>query len=109
MSELSQIQEMLAVKDAQLKSMQTEANLLEVEVQKASERLNSISELIENYAVTVLLVEWWMHTQNQTVSLLSIFSNHDFSYATQVPKTLIWYKIPKWLNNCTKWQKVYHI
>jgi predicted nucleic acid-binding Zn-ribbon protein len=58
MSELSQIQEMLAVKDAQLKSMQTEANLLEVEVQKASERLNSISELIENYAVTVLLVEW---------------------------------------------------
>jgi hypothetical protein len=57
MSDLSHIQEMLAVKEAQLKNMETEAILVEMEVHKASERLGSISEIIKKYQVTVLSLE----------------------------------------------------
>jgi len=55
MSELSHIQEMLAAKEAQMKKMETEAALMEEEVQKASLKRGRVSELIENYTVSVLL------------------------------------------------------
>jgi predicted nucleic acid-binding Zn-ribbon protein len=55
MSQLSQIQEMLAARETQVKRMENEANLMEMEVQKASEKLDSISEVIENYTVTRVL------------------------------------------------------
>jgi predicted nucleic acid-binding Zn-ribbon protein len=55
MSELSHTQEMLAAREAQMKRMENEAHLLEMEVQKASQKLDSISEVIENYMVTMLL------------------------------------------------------
>lgn len=53
MSELSQIQEMLVAKEAQVKKMETEAALMEGEVQKASLKRGRASELIENYKVSV--------------------------------------------------------
>jgi hypothetical protein len=55
MSELSQIQEMLVAKEAQVKKMETEAALMEGEVQRASLKRGRVSELIENYTVSVLL------------------------------------------------------
>jgi hypothetical protein len=55
MSELSQIQEMLVAKGAQVKKMETEAALMEGEVQKASLKRGRVSELSENYTVSVLL------------------------------------------------------
>jgi hypothetical protein len=55
-SELSQIQEILTAKEAQAKSMETEAALVDVEVQKASLKMERVSQLIENYIVNVLLV-----------------------------------------------------
>lgn len=55
MSKLSQIQEMLAAKESQVKKMETEAALMEGEVQKASLKRGRASELIENYTVSVLL------------------------------------------------------
>lgn len=55
MSELSQIQEMLVAKEAQVKKMETEAALMEGEVQKASLKRGRVSQLIENYTVSVLL------------------------------------------------------
>lgn len=55
MSELSQIQDILVAKEAQLKKMETEAALMEGEVQKASLKRERASELIENYTVSVLL------------------------------------------------------
>jgi predicted nucleic acid-binding Zn-ribbon protein len=55
MSELSHMQEMLAAREAQVKRMENVAHLLEVEVQRASQKLDSISEVIENYTVTMLL------------------------------------------------------
>ena len=55
MSELSQIQEILVAKEAQVKKMETEAALVEGEVQKASLKMGRVSELIENYTVSVIL------------------------------------------------------
>jgi hypothetical protein len=55
MSELSHMQEMLAAREAQVKRMGNAADLMETEVQKATQRLQSISEVIENYMVTMLL------------------------------------------------------
>jgi len=55
MSILSQIQEMLVAKEAQVKKMETEAAIMEGEVQKASLKRGRVSELIENYTVSVLL------------------------------------------------------
>jgi hypothetical protein len=55
MSELSHMQEMLAAREAQVKRMENKAGLMETEVQKATQKLNSISEVIENYMVTMLL------------------------------------------------------
>jgi hypothetical protein len=63
MSELSQIQDILATKEAQVKSMETEAAVVQVEVQKASLKVESVSELIENYTVSVLLVRCCKHTK----------------------------------------------
>lgn len=55
MSELSHMQEMLGAREAQVKRMEYEADLMETEVQKATQKRNSISEVIENYMVTMLL------------------------------------------------------
>jgi predicted nucleic acid-binding Zn-ribbon protein len=63
MSELSQIQEILVAKKAQVKSMETEAALMEVEVQKASLKMESVSELIENYTVSVISQMLNKHTE----------------------------------------------
>jgi len=71
MSELSQIQEMLVAKEAQVKKMEIEAALVEEEVQKASLKRGRVSELIENYTVSVLLdVE---HTPKMKLVFLSTF------------------------------------
>ena len=55
MSELAQMQEMQVAKEAQVKKMETEAAVMEGEVQKASLKRERVSELIENYTVSVLL------------------------------------------------------
>jgi hypothetical protein len=57
MSELSQIQKILAMKEAKVKSMETKAGLVEAEVQRASRMLKSMSELTKNYTVTVSLIK----------------------------------------------------
>ncbi|XP_033608356.1 coiled-coil domain-containing protein 113-like isoform X2 [Cryptotermes secundus] len=49
MSELSHMQEMVAAREAQVKRMENEADLTEMEVQKATQKLDSISEVTENY------------------------------------------------------------
>jgi predicted nucleic acid-binding Zn-ribbon protein len=55
MSELSHMQEILSAREAQVKRMEKETDLMETEVQKATQKLDSISEVIENYMVTMLL------------------------------------------------------
>jgi septal ring factor EnvC (AmiA/AmiB activator) len=56
MSKLSQMQDMLATRETHVKRLENEADLMAVEVQKASRKLDSITEVIENYMVTTSML-----------------------------------------------------
>jgi hypothetical protein len=56
MSKLSQMQDMLATREAHVKRLENEADLMVVEVHKASRKLDSITEVIENYMVTTSML-----------------------------------------------------
>jgi hypothetical protein len=53
MSKVSQMQEMLAARAAHVKRLENEADLMAMDVQKATKKLQSITEVIENYMVTM--------------------------------------------------------
>jgi predicted transcriptional regulator len=56
MSKLSQMQDMLATRQAHVKRLENEADRMAVEVQKASKKLDRITEVIENYTVTTSML-----------------------------------------------------